>query len=90
MFHNRSPVWLPAVLAAFTLAAPAPCQEGARLAWANFEKVRQTIRPSAGEARWADIDWMPATNIWAARQKAAALGKPLFLWYMAGEPLGTC
>jgi hypothetical protein len=33
---------------------------------------------------------MPSTNLWAARQKAAAEGKPLFLWYMAGEPLGVC
>lgn len=30
---------------------------------------------------------MPASNLWAARQKAAAEGKLLFLWYMAGEPL---
>jgi len=25
-----------------------------------------------------------------ARQKAAEQGKPVFIWYMAGEPLGQC
>jgi hypothetical protein len=33
---------------------------------------------------------MPSSNIYAARKKAAEEGKPLLLWYMAGEPLGTC
>jgi hypothetical protein len=33
---------------------------------------------------------MPSTDIYAARKRAAEEGKPLLLWYMAGEPLGTC
>jgi hypothetical protein len=62
-------------------AAPGPDQ---------LDKLQALIKPAAGEARWAQVPWMPASDIWAARQKAAREGKPLFLWYMAGEPLGTC
>lgn len=56
----------------------------------HFDTLRKLIRPGPDEARWAQVSWMPANNIWAARKKAAEEGKPLFLWYMAGEPLGTC
>jgi hypothetical protein len=56
----------------------------------HLEALQALIKPAPGEARWAEIPWMPATDIWAARQKAAQEGKPLFLWYMAGEPLGSC
>lgn len=56
----------------------------------RFANLHHLIKPAPGEARWAEVPWMPSTNLWAARQKAAAEGKPLFLWYMAGEPLGVC
>ena len=56
----------------------------------QFAKVHDLIKPDLGEAKWARVPWMRSTNIWAARRKAAAEGKPLFLWYMAGEPLGMC
>ena len=36
------------------------------------------------------LEQLPATDIWAARKKAVAEGKPILLWYMAGEPLGAC
>ena len=87
MMHSvRHSVWL---LAAF-VSTVALAGEKTPLREDNFDKLRQAIRPSAGEARWAEVDWMPANDIWAARKKAAAEGKPLLLWYMAGEPLGTC
>lgn len=56
----------------------------------KFAGLHQLIRPQPGEARWEQVSWMPANDIWAARQKAAEAGKPVLLWYMAGEPLGTC
>ena len=56
----------------------------------QFDTLHQLIKPRPGEANWEQVPWMPSTDIWAARQKAAEEGKPLFLWYMAGEPLGTC
>jgi hypothetical protein len=48
---------------------------------AQVEKLHALIKPQAGESRWMEIDWYP--NVWEARQKAAAEGKPLFL--MAGS-----
>ena len=56
----------------------------------NAAGLQQLIRPQVGEARWEQVVWMPANDIWAARKKAVEEGKPLLLWYMAGEPLGTC
>ena len=46
--------------------------------------------PGPDDAQWMQVPWMPSSNIYAARKKAAEEGKPLLLWYMAGEPLGTC
>jgi hypothetical protein len=57
---------------------------------ASFESLQQLILPSADDSQWMSVSWQPAANLWAAREKAAAEGKPLFLWYMAGEPLGAC
>jgi hypothetical protein len=56
----------------------------------QLNALHSLIKPGPDEARWAEIPWMPSTDIWAARQKASKEGKPLFLWYMAGEPLGSC
>jgi len=55
----------------------------------QFAALHRLIRPRPGEARWEEVPWMPSSDIWAARRKAAAEGKPILLWYMAGEPLGT-
>jgi hypothetical protein len=56
----------------------------------QFDKLRKLMAPGPNESRWMEVPWMPSTNIYAARKKAAEEGKPLLLWYMAGEPLGTC
>lgn len=79
-------------LAVMTMSTPAFAGDSVKgvLRPERFEQLRSLIRPGPGEAKWAEVDWMPSSNIWAARQKAAAEGKPLFIWYMAGEPLGTC
>lgn len=70
-------------------AAPGEDPEGAALR-RGLGELQALIKPGPDEARWAQVPWMPSADIWAARKKAAEAGKPLFLWYMAGEPLGTC
>ena len=54
----------------------------------NFAQMFEMIKPTAAESTWAQISWIIDLN--EARKKAAAEGKPLFVWTMAGEPLGTC
>lgn len=81
-----------AFLAALVLGSPCGVGQDKKvpLVPEGLEKLQRLIKPGAGEARWAEVAWMPSGDIWGARQRAAAQGKPLFLWYMAGEPLGTC
>ena len=55
-----------------------------------FDKLHQLMAPGPNDSQWMQVPWMPSSNIFAARKKAAEEGKPLLLWYMAGEPLGTC
>jgi hypothetical protein len=49
--------------------------------------LRPTIQPQPGEDRWAAIPWQ--ASLWAGRQKAASLGKPMLVWSTHGHPLGT-
>lgn len=56
----------------------------------SFDKLHQLMAPGPNDSQWMQVPWMPSSNIYAARKKAAEEGKPLLLWYMAGEPLGTC
>lgn len=49
-------------------------------------KLQALIKPQADEDKWAQIPWM--ADLWKARQKAAAEGKPILLWEMDGNPLG--
>ena len=53
---------------------------------ADAAKLRKVIRPLDGEDPFATIPW--ETNLWDARTKAAAAGKPILLWEMDGHPLG--
>ena len=52
----------------------------------DFDKLHKLIKPHPGEAAWAEIPWL--TDLWEARKKAAAEGKPIFVWIAAGEALG--
>jgi hypothetical protein len=52
----------------------------------QFGKLLKLIKPAPGEEKWREVPWM--TDLWAARQKAAAEGKPILLWEMDGHPLG--
>ena len=50
----------------------------------QFDKLRALIKPKPGG--FDDLPWM--TDLWAARNKAAAEGKPLLVWVGDGHPLG--
>jgi hypothetical protein len=50
----------------------------------QFDKLRALIKPRPGG--FDDIVWM--TDLWEARKKAAAEGKPLLVWVGDGHPLG--
>jgi hypothetical protein len=68
------------ILLAFATLAAEPIPTG------SFEKLHALIKPAAGEDKWAQIPW--SVNLWEARQRAAAEGKPILLWEMDGHPLG--
>jgi hypothetical protein len=50
----------------------------------QFDKLRELIKPEPGG--FDDLPWM--TDLWEARKKAAAAGKPLLVWVGDGHPLG--
>jgi hypothetical protein len=76
---------LAVVLSIGTLRADEPRLIGA----VEFEKLHQLLKPQPGESRWMEIDWYP--NIWEARQKAAAEGKPIFMMAgSGGAPAAGC
>lgn len=52
----------------------------------NFERIFALVKRSPREALWDDIAW--TTSLWEGRRRAAAEGKPLFLWAANGNPLG--
>ncbi len=54
----------------------------------QFGNLVKLIKPTAAESSWSSIPWMSDIN--EARKKAAAEGKPLFVWTTASEPLGGC
>jgi hypothetical protein len=51
-----------------------------------LEETLALVRTAPGEARWDEIEW--TTSLWEARKKAAAEGKPLFIWAANGNPIG--
>lgn len=64
-------------------------KDGRRLSAAEFKNLHHMLRPQPGESRWMEIAWYP--NVWEARQKAAAEGKPLFIWAgSGGAPAAGC
>jgi hypothetical protein len=70
--------------------APSSPGQEFTLAPEEFDKLHKLIGPGPDESQWMQVHWMPSTNIYAARKKAAEEGKPLLLWNMAAEPLGAC
>jgi hypothetical protein len=53
---------------------------------ADFAALHTLIQPKQDESAWLSIPWQ--TDLWQAREKAAAAGKPILLWEMDGHPLG--
>jgi hypothetical protein len=66
-------------LALALLAQAAPGQ--------TFEDRLALVKASPGEARWDEIPW--TTSLWEGRKRAAAEGKPLFIWAANGNPIGV-
>jgi hypothetical protein len=70
-----------------TLARPAP--DPRTLNEETFSQLRKQIRPQPGESRWMEIPWL--IDLHEARQKAAAEGKPLFVYSGGGASgIGPC
>lgn len=53
----------------------------------SFEERLALVKASPGEARWDEIPW--TTSLWEGRMRAAAEGKPLFIWAANGNPVGV-
>ena len=76
-------------LAGVFLCAGASAAEGPKsLTPEDFDRLHKMIKPQPGEWKFAEIPW--AKTVREAREKSAAEGKPLLIWYMVGEPLGQC
>src|SRR5262245_33226051 len=55
----------------------------------KFAVIQAAIKPGEDQSRFLDdIPWM--TDLWKARQKAAAEGKPLLIFSTTCGPLGIC
>ncbi len=55
----------------------------------TFAQYQKHIKPQPGESRWMEIPWF--LDLHAARQKAAAEGKPLFIYSSGGATgIGAC
>jgi hypothetical protein len=76
--------WLLAGCAGLLLFAPGRAAEP--IAPDQFARLQALIRPGADEEKWTAIPWL--SNLWEARRRAAAEGKPILLWEMDGHPLG--
>lgn len=78
-------------LAAALLPVPSPAAESAQPPAdlddpVEFARLHALAKPTEAESRWLEIPW--GTDLWEARRKAAAEGKPILLWEMDGHPLG--
>jgi len=70
-------------IAAIVLVA---MQDPSRVRPDSFEDSHALVKTSPGEARWDEIPW--TTSLWEGRKRAAAEGKPLFIWAANGNPIG--
>jgi hypothetical protein len=71
---------------------PGPVKDSAEPAMIpvdQFVRLHTLIKPQAGELRFHEIPWL--LDVWEARKKAAAEGKPILVWSGAGgAPIGVC
>jgi hypothetical protein len=85
----RISISLAAVSLAIVFAARSFAGERAPLSAERFEKLHAQLKRQPSESRWMELDWYP--SVWEGRQKAAAEGKPLFLWAgSGGAPAAGC
>jgi hypothetical protein len=55
----------------------------------QFDKLHALIKRQPHESRWIKIDWYPSVQ--EGRERAAAQGKPLFIWAgSGGAPAAGC
>ncbi len=91
---TNKPITTPAFLVLFGiaggLATHASAAEPAEVLSAkSFAQIQKQIKPQPGESRWMDVPWF--LDLHAARQKAAADGKPLFIYSSGGATgIGSC
>ncbi len=70
-------------------AEPAAAGPSVELTAETFAPLRQLIRPQPGESRWLEIPWF--LDLHEARRRAAAEGKPLFVYSGGGATgIGAC
>jgi hypothetical protein len=70
-------------------AGPTPLTQPEKIPADQFVKLLALIKPQPGELRFQEIPWL--IDVWEARKKAAAEGKPILVWSGAGgSPLGVC
>ena len=74
-------------LGVLSAAAPPAGPAAVTIPVEQFERTHALIKPQPGESKWAQIPWM--TDLAAARHRAVAEDKPLFVWRAGGgEVLG--
>ena len=74
------------LLAAFFAASSPPARAAEPIAPGRFSDLHTLVKPADAETEWTKIPWL--ASLWAARERAAAEGKPILLWEMDGHPLG--
>ena len=73
------------LLGGIALAQPARVE----LTADTFPQLQKQIKPQPGESRWMEVPWF--LDLHEARQKAAAEGKPLFIYSAGGATgIGAC
>ena len=76
------------LLAGWSLAQHRP-ERPVPIAPEQFATLHRLIKPQPGELRFHEIPWL--IDVWEARKKAAAEGKPILAWSGAGgAPIGVC
>src|SRR5262249_2281432 len=73
-----------ALMSASGLAVNGRCAAPSPISPEQFDNLRMQIKPEPGG--FEDIPWM--TNLWEARRKGAAEGKPMYVWSGGGPPCG--
>ena len=71
------------------LAVGQPGAQEVKLNAKTFAQLQKQIKPQPGESRWMEVLWF--LDLHEARQKAAAEGKPLFIYSTGGATgIGAC